>query len=64
MIQAKQGHIYEWNSIKVMAMESGPFPIIHRYTDGNVWPLAYIGRADAESLKPLPMVYFNGQVPK
>lgn len=56
---AKQGHTYEWNGFKVMAMESGPFPEIRVMDDSRPWPLTFVGRVDAESLKPLPMVYFG-----
>lgn len=64
MTEAKQGHRYQWNGIDVMAMENGPFPQIQRITPGAVWPLSYIGRVDAGSLKPQPMVYFQGEVPR
>jgi hypothetical protein len=56
---AKQGHTYEWNGLKVMAMESGPFPEIRVMDDSRPWPLTLVGRVDAASLRPLPMVYFG-----
>lgn len=61
---AKQGHTYEWNSIKVMAMENGPYPVIHAFQPERPWPLRYLGRVNASSLKPLPMAYFGGSVPQ
>jgi hypothetical protein len=64
MTEAKQGHRYKWNGIDVMAMENGPFPVIHRITERAPWPLSYIGRVDAESLTPQPMAYFHGETPK
>lgn len=63
MTEAKQGHRYQWNGIEVLAMENGPFPVVHRITPGAVWPLSYIGRVDAQSLKPQPMAYFHGETP-
>ncbi len=60
---AKQGHRYLWQGLQVLAMESGPFPRIQAINDTYGWPLRYIGRVNASSLKPLPMVYFQGQVP-
>jgi hypothetical protein len=45
--------------LKVMAMESGPFPEIRVMDDSRPWPLTLVGRVDAASLKPLPMVYFG-----
>jgi hypothetical protein len=56
---ASQGSIYEWNGLKVMAMESGPFPEIRVMDDSRPWPLTFVGRVDAASLRPLPMVYFG-----
>jgi hypothetical protein len=64
MTEAKQGHRYKWNGIDVMAMENGLFPVIYRITERAPWPLSYIGRVDAESLTPQPMVYFHGETPK
>jgi DMSO/TMAO reductase YedYZ molybdopterin-dependent catalytic subunit len=56
---AKQGHTYEWNGLKVMAMESGPFPEIRVMDHERPWPLTVVGRVDATSLTPLPMAYFG-----
>jgi hypothetical protein len=56
---AQQGHIYEWNSMKVIAMESGPYPEVRIVDHTRPWPLTFVGRVDAASLKPLPMVYFG-----
>ena len=64
MTEAKQGHRYLFGRTEVMAMENGPFPVVHRITPGDLWPLSYIGRVNAESLKPLPMAYFHGETPK
>lgn len=64
MTEAKQGHRYQWGRIEVMAMENGAFPVVHKITPGALWPLSYIGRVDAQSLKPLPMAYFHGETPK
>jgi hypothetical protein len=63
MTDARQGHTYEWNSIKVMAMENGPYPEVQAVRDSLVWPLQYLGRVDAQALKPLPMTYFGGVAP-
>lgn len=62
--EAKQGHRYEWSGAEVLAMENGQFPVIQRITRTAVWPLSYVGRVDAKSLKPLPMAYFHGETPK
>jgi hypothetical protein len=55
---AQQGHTYEWNGLKVMAMESGPFPEVRVMDHERPWPLTVVGRVDATSLTPLPMAYF------
>lgn len=61
---ATQGHTYTLDGRKVMAMESGTHPVVHAVNHLNPWPLTYIGRVNASSLKPLPMVYFNNEVPR
>jgi len=58
-MNAKQGHTYEWNGLKVMAMESGPFPEVRVMDHERPWPLTVVGRVDATSLTPLPMAYFG-----
>lgn len=58
-MNAQQGHIYTWNSINVMAMESGPYPEVRVMDHERPWPLTVVGRVDAKSLTPLPMAYFG-----
>jgi len=56
-MKAKQGHIYLWEGIKVMAMETDYFPEVRVIDHERPWPLTVVGRVDAKSLKPLPMAY-------
>jgi hypothetical protein len=60
--EVKQGHTYMLGKQKVMAMDNGPNPLVYAVT-GDVWPLRYLYRVNAEKLRPLPMVYFGGVVP-
>lgn len=65
--KATQGHTYLMdgpNGRKVMAMDSGEYPTVHFFDASRPWPLVYFGRVDASSLTPLPMTYFNGEVPQ
>jgi hypothetical protein len=57
-MKAKQGHIYLWEGIKVMAMETDYFPEVRVMDHERPWPLTVVGRVDATSLTPLPMAYF------
>lgn len=62
---AHQGHLYEHGGRKVIALESGAGTIKVLELDPN-GPLgigrSYVARADW--LKPLPMKYFNGEIPQ
>lgn len=60
MTDAKQGHIYTLHGKKVMAMESGPMPLVYTINHFNLWPLTYYGKVSANDLIPRPMVYFQG----
>ena len=58
---AQQGHAYEYEGVRVLAMESGTridVAIIH-----DPW-LGQRMTVDAKDLEPLPMAYFHGQVPQ
>jgi hypothetical protein len=61
-MKAKQGHIYLWEGIKVMAMETDYFPEVRVMDHVRPWPLTVVGRVDATSLTPLPMAYFGERV--
>ena len=61
---AKQGHRYDFQGRAVMAMETSEYPVVHVIDHSMPWPLRYLGRVNASKLTPLPMVYFNGEVPK
>ena len=63
MTEARQGHTYMIGRLKVMAMENGPTPLVYAVDYTKPWPLRYLYRVNAESLKPCPMVYYGGQVP-
>ncbi len=59
--EAKQGHSYSYEGVRVIAMETGPrveVAIIH-----DPW-LGQRFMADAEKLEPLPMAYYHGEVPQ
>lgn len=64
MTEAKQGHIYKLQTLKVMAMESGKTPLVMVLDERQVWPLRAFGHVNADSLEPLPMLYFGGEVPQ
>lgn len=63
MTEAKQGHLYRLDSVDVLALESGPVVKVGILSRGDVWFVAQ-ERVSAERLKPLPMVYFQGDVPR
>ena len=58
---AQQGHAYEYEGVRVLAMESGTeveVAVIHDQWLGE----KFVARV--EDLEPLPMAYFHGQVPQ
>ena len=61
---AIQGHIYKLAHYTVMAMDSGETPNVMIVDHNSPWPLRRFGRVNVESLEPLPMVYFGGEVPQ
>lgn len=63
---AQQGHVYNFMGQKVMAMDSGEIINVREVRDGrDPWDmLGSPERVHSSQLKPLPMVYFGGQVPQ
>ena len=63
-VTAQQGHIYLFHQAKVMAMKSGAVTVpVRRFVDDG----SGLGKAiqvPVDHLKPLPMRYFHGEVPK
>lgn len=60
--QAKQGHTYLLNGVKVLALESGEVVRVSEIDHTRQWPLLDSIVAYAKDLTPLPMVYFNNEV--
>jgi hypothetical protein len=61
MTEAKQGHLYQHGGIRVLALESGNSVRVAPIEELWIGP-GYTVKA--EWLKPLPMVYFHGEVPR
>lgn len=60
---ARQGHRYEHDGAHVLALASGDLVPVGQLEPGQPWFVSrYVVRADA--LKPLPMNYFGGEVPR
>lgn len=64
VIAAQQGHKYELDGVKVLALSSGPRPRIAAIVRDRLWPLDEAVEVDAAELVPLPMRYFHGAIPK
>lgn len=62
MTSAQQGHRYRFDSVDVIALESGPVVKVGVLSRGEPWFVAQ-EKVGAERLKPLPMAYFHGEVP-
>lgn len=61
---AQQGHLYEHQGDRVLAMEAGVFSIAVRPVNEDQHWLCDPRCAQVSELTPLPMKYFKGQVPK
>lgn len=61
---ARQGHRYEMGARHVLAMESGQVVTVRPIDHAEPYPLGAAVTVKASWLKPLPMVYFYGEVPK
>ena len=60
---AKQGHRYEMGDRHVLSMESGHVVEVRPIDHAEPYPLGAAILVKASWLKPLPMVYFHGEVP-
>ena len=61
---AQQGHRYAMLGDHVLAMQSGPVVTVRKIDQSEPYPLGAAVRVNASLLKPLPMVYFHGEIPK
>lgn len=61
---AQQGHRYRLGPVDVMALSSGLRPRVAAIYSGKFWPLGEPFEANAADLKPQPMAYFHGELPK
>lgn len=60
---AQQGHLYEHDGARVLALATGDLVPVGQMEAGQPWFVSrYVVRAAA--LKPLPMAYFHGAVPR
>ena len=60
---AQQGHLYDHGGARVLALATGDLVPVGQMEAGHPWFVSrYVVRADV--LKPLPMVYFQGAVPR
>ena len=60
---AYQGHLYQHGEAKVIALETGKSVEVGQIVDGEPWFVSFF-TVSAEWLKPLPMVYHGGEVPR
>lgn len=60
---AKQGHVYRYRLMRVMALESGARVLVAEIDHSRVWPLGKQHIAAACDLLPLPMTYYWGETP-
>lgn len=60
---AQQGHLYDYYGARVLALATGDLVPVGQLEAGQPW---FVSRytAPAAALKPLPMVYFAGEVPR
>lgn len=63
-MQAKQGHTYMLNGVKVLAIESGDVVKVCEIDEQKQWPLLEAATVNSDQLTPLPMTYFHGDTPK
>lgn len=59
---AKQGHLYQFGAERVIALESGEVVQVAEIKPEQPW-LAHHFQAHASCLRPLPMKYFQGEIP-
>lgn len=67
--QATQGHRYRVRAgvfvgAEVLCLAGGAMARVARIDEGKPWPLGTTFLISAGSLTPLPMRYFNGEVPR
>jgi hypothetical protein len=60
---AQQGHRYELGAKQVLAMQSGVVVEVREIDQSEAYPLGGPITVKASWLKPMPMVYFKGEVP-
>lgn len=60
---AQQGHLYDHGGARVLALATGEAVEVGELQAGQPW---FVGRyqVNAAALKPLPMTYFQGAVPR
>lgn len=60
---AQQGHLYDHAGTKVLALATGDLVPVGQMEAGHPW---FVGRylVNAAVLRPLPMTYFGGEVPR
>ncbi len=61
---ARQGHRYELGDKQVLAMGSGVVIVVREIDQREAYPLGLPIVVKASWLKPLPMVYFHGEIPR
>lgn len=61
---AQQGHRYVLGDKQVLSMQSGVVITVREINHGEVYPLGPPITVKASWLKPVPMRYFHGEVPK
>ncbi len=61
---AKQGHKYQLGDKPVLAMQSGVVVEVREIDHTEAYPLGAPINVKASWLTPLPMKYFNNEVPK
>lgn len=61
MKAARQGHVYRYRLMRVMALESGARVLVAEIDKSRVWQLGKQYIASACDLAPLPMNYFHGE---
>ena len=60
---AKQGHVYRYRLMRVMALESGARVKVAEVDHSRPWPLGKQFIVSACDLSPQPMAYFHGEIP-
>ena len=59
----KQGHRYKLNGSSVVALDSGMQVRVMHFNPGEPWH-GLVEAVQADQLKPEPMKYFHGELPK